>query len=317
MIDFSYTLNLHHLELFQAVVQEGNVSRAAFRLGISQPSVSSQLKELEDRLGLSLLERLPRGVRPTEAGEALSAHARDLFAVRDRAAQAMLERRNLSSGRLVVGASRTVGTQILPALLREFRDRHPRIALAAEIGNTHDVEEWIRENRVDIGLVEGEVAAEFSQGSFAEDELVPVISPMLLSGQKTPGTLKEFCRHPLVLREPGSGTRALVEEILKRAGIPCKAAFSFDTAEAVRAFAEAGFGAAFLPRALVADPVSKGTLLEARFQEKRLKRSFRWILHPDRPISPATRAFHQGILAGRTSKVAGRRTRPNKATLRS
>ena len=130
---FEYDLNLHHLELFHAVVQEGSVSAAAIRLGTSQPSVSRQIRELEERMGLELLERLPRGVRPTEAGEVLFAHARNLFAVRDQARQSLRDRVELSEGLVSVGASSTVGTYLLPSILSEFRTDHPGPRLRIEM----------------------------------------------------------------------------------------------------------------------------------------------------------------------------------------
>ena len=113
----------------------------------------------------------------------------------------------------------------------------------------------------------------------------------------------------MILREIGSGSRVLVEDVLRRSGISCAPAFSFDTSEAVRAFAEAGFGAAFLPRDTVAESLAEGSLRAATFRDGRLTRRFRWILHAERPISPATRAFHASLPSA-GSEASSSRAKP-------
>jgi DNA-binding transcriptional LysR family regulator len=293
-----YDLNLHHLELFHAVVQEGNVSRAAVRLGVSQPAVSKQLREMEERTGLSLLERLPRGVRPTEAGMELAVHARELFAVRDRAERSLRDRLDRKAGTLAVGASRTVGGFVLPGILSRYREMHPGIGMRVEVGNTARVEELLRDGSVEVGLVEGEISPDLPHGTFGRDELVPVASPGFFPLGKSPRSLAEFCRRPYVLREAGSGSRFLVERALARAGLACRPLASLDSTDLVRSFAEAGLAGAFLPRIAAAAFLEKGTLVEFAPRGVDLRRVFRWILWPDRAPSPAVQALLELLRAG-------------------
>lgn len=299
-----YELNLHHLELFHAVAHERNVCRAARRLGISQPAVSRQIHELEESLGLALLERLPRGVRPTEAGEALAAHARDLLALRERIALDMEERREGSAGRLSLATSRTIGSALLPHLLARFRSIHPGPSLRVEITNTSGVESRLREGSIELGLVEGRVSDEFESESFARDELVAVASPALLSGARPPRDLAGFCRLPLALREPDSGTRALVDKRMRERGIEVEPAFVLDGTEAIRAFVEAGLAAAFLPRVLVASHLARGTMLEIELKDARLSREFRWVKRRGQPIGPSTTVFLQLLRERRVRPTA-------------
>lgn len=291
LMPIGYELNLHHLELFHVVAQERNVCRAARRLGVSQPAVSRQIHELEESLGLALLERLPRGVRPTEAGEALASHARTLFALRERASRDMEERRAGSAGRLSIATSRTIGSALLPELLARYRAAHPGPSLRVEITNTSGVEALLRDGSIELGLVEGRVSDEFESESFARDELVAVASPTLLSGKRPPRDLAGFCRFPLALREPESGTRALIDKRMRERGIEVDPAFVLDAAEAIRAFAEAGLAAAFLPRILVAPALARGTLREIELKDARLTREFRWVKRRGQPVGPATAAF--------------------------
>ena len=302
-----YDLNLHHLEIFHRVVQEGSVSRAARSLGVSQPAVSKELKELELRTGLALLERLPRGVRATEAGRELHRHAAEVFSARDRAVQAMRDRLRGAAGRVAVGASRTIGAYVLPGLLARHRALRPVVEVRPEVGNTSRVEAWLEEGRIDVGLVEGRPSPHLEQGVFGVDELVAVVSPGLLRGA-VPATLAEFCRHPLVVREKGSGTRELVDRALSAKGIRVEPFASLDSTETVRAFAEAGLGAAFLPRAAVGGSIGAGRLVEARLRDSRMVREFRWVLWPARPRGPAVEGFLD-LVRGTESGAPHRRGR--------
>jgi DNA-binding transcriptional LysR family regulator len=298
---FEYDLNLHHLELFHAVVQEGSVSAAAIRLGTSQPSVSRQIRELEERTGLELLERLPRGVRPTEAGAVLFAHARDLFAVRDQARRSLRDRVELSEGLVSVGASSTVGTYLLPSLLSEFRRLHPGPRLRIEMGNTAEVEQLLREGRIELGLVEGGASQEFVHGVFGHDELVPVCSPSFFSGRKAPRALSAFCQHPMVLRESGAGSRHLVERILEEHGLKPQVVACLDSAEAILRFVEAGLGVSLLPKIVVAESIGRGNLVGIPIRDASFELRFEWIRVDGRPVSPATKAFLSTVSNARPS----------------
>lgn len=293
---FEYELNLHHLELFHAVVRLGGVGRAARDLGVSQPAVSRQLQELEARAGVPLLERVGRGVRPTEAGSALAGHAAALFALRDVAARELRERAELRRGRLSLGASRTIGSWVLPRALRDFAARHPGIDLAPVVANTSEIERRLAAGEIEVALVEGRVSSLLEQGEFDRDELVAVAAPDFFPEGAWPGDLASLVRHRLLLRERGSGSRALVESALAEAGVaPVVASVELDSAEALRHLAEAGLGAAFLPRLSVASSLREGRLREIPLRGVSLRRSFRWIAWPGRPLSPAATAFLDGI----------------------
>ena len=121
-------MNRNHLAIFQAVAEKGSFSRAAEALEISQPAVSRQVAELESKLGLRLLDRLPRGTCLTQAGVLLSQYVAQIQALEKNAAAAMAEMRGLSSGRITIGASTTIGAYLLPPLVAEFSRRKARMA---------------------------------------------------------------------------------------------------------------------------------------------------------------------------------------------
>jgi DNA-binding transcriptional LysR family regulator len=136
-------MNRNHLALFHAVAQAGGISRGAARARVSQPAVSKQIAELEDALGVRLLERLPRGCRLTEAGRILADYAQRWRSLENDAARAIEEYRGLKRGRLAIGASLTIGGYLLPGVLAEFHRRFPDIELQVEIANTQHIQQVV------------------------------------------------------------------------------------------------------------------------------------------------------------------------------
>src|ERR1035441_930183 len=146
-ISYGHGMNRNHLALFHAVAEAGSVTRAAERLHVSQPAVSKQILELEDVLGVCLLERLPRGVRLTDAGRLLADYARRQNVVEREAERAIEEFRGLKRGRLAVGASTTIAAYLLPPVFGQFHQRCPNIELRLEIANTRDIQRNLMDGR--------------------------------------------------------------------------------------------------------------------------------------------------------------------------
>lgn len=285
-------MNRNHLALFAAVCEAGSISRAAERLMISQPAVSLQVAELEKALGLPLLERLPRGVRPTAAGALLNGYARQITTLETQADLAIREFRGLVRGRLIVGASLTIGSYLAPALLADFHARHPAIDITLDVANTRDVQDRVLRSEIEIGLTEGFVEDAALQATvFARDELVLVVGPAHpLAGRKlvTAGRLAE---HELVLREPGSGTRAVVERAIRSRGLTPRVAMSLGSTEAVKAAVSRGIGAGFVSALAVETEVAAGTLLRIRVGDLQLHRDLHALTLRGRTLSPTSDSF--------------------------
>lgn len=254
-------MNRNHLALFHAVAQAGGISRGAERLNISQPAVSKQIKELENSLGLRLLERLPRGSRLTAGGKLLAQYVQRLAVVEDEAARAIEEFRGVKRGRLALGASTTIGAYLLPQVFGEFHRRHPGIELQMEIANTDAIQHQLMAGLIEIGLTEGLMAAEHLHTEvFHEDELVPIAPaghPLL---KQRHVTARALCREPFILREEGSGTRAVVEQALGRRGLTVKPVLSLASPEAIKRAVIAGLGIAIVSRLAISCELQIGSL---------------------------------------------------------
>src|SRR6266581_3198520 len=169
------SLNLHHLRLFAAVVERRGFTRAAAALRLSQPAISKSLGELERGVGMPLLERSGRATRLTEAGEALYAHAREIFGAERSAERHLRELRGLERGILRIAATPTIATYVLPALLGRFHSLHPRVDFDTTMAHARTVARLLLEWRVDVALVEGPTADKrLEPHRWRDDELVVI-----------------------------------------------------------------------------------------------------------------------------------------------
>lgn len=287
-----YGMNRNHLALFHAVAQAGGISRGAELARISQPAVSKQIAELEDALGVRLLERLPRGCRLTEAGALLADYARRWRSVETEAERAVAEYRGLKRGRLAIGASLTIGGYLLPKAIAEFHRHFPEIELQLEIANTQHIQEALLNGSIELGLTEGPIENdELESTVFYQDELVaiaPAGHPLL---KRKNVAAKEFCRESFIVREEGSGTRAVVERALRRKAITVKPLLSLASPEAIKNAVAAGIGVAIVSRLIIDLEVKTGLLGIVALKDLTIQRSLHLQRAQGRSNSPATARF--------------------------
>ncbi|HEY3382547.1 MAG TPA: LysR substrate-binding domain-containing protein [Vicinamibacterales bacterium] len=285
-------MNLNHLAIFDAVAREGNVTRAGERLRISQPAVSKQLQLLERAVGAPLVDRLPKGVRLTAAGELLAGYARRLFALADQADRAVAELQGLKRGSLTIGASTSIGVYFLPEILARFRRRYPQVDLHMEVSNTHVIQQYLTEHRVDVAVTEGFVHwPELEARVFLVDELVPIVPAGHPFASARPITLRQFCTEPLLMREQGSGTREVIEEALGRKGVVVRPMMNLGSTEAIKRSVAAGVGVAFVSALTIQQELHDRRLVGLRLRDCRMRRSLHLVQARDRSVSKAVGAF--------------------------
>lgn len=263
------------LTTFQAVLEHGRIAAAARATHLSQPAVSARIRRLERELGTTLFKRSVRGVSPTPAGQRLAVHARELQALLDRAAADVRGTDEL--GKLEIIASTTIAAQVLPISLAAYRQRHPEVELALTIGNTDEVVEAVRDGIVPLGLVEGNrrVAA-VRLTPWVDDELT------LVTGRNAPDawrprTADQLATLPLLWREPGSGTRAVIAKALRAAGArgkPQAGDLVLGSNEAITSGVAAGLGLAFLSRWSLAPHLKSGRITTVPNFELSIRRTF-------------------------------------------
>jgi DNA-binding transcriptional LysR family regulator len=304
-IALAYGMNRNHLALFNAVAQAGGISRGAEQARVSQPAVSKQIKELEGALKVQLLERLPRGTRLTEAGCILAGYAERLAALEREAARAIEEFRGLKRGRLAIGASTTIGAYLLPQVMGEFHQLHPQVELQLEVANTEDVQKLLRSGAVEIGLTEGIGEAEgLDSEVFHQDSLVAIGPPSHPLLKKRRITARELCQEPFVLREQGSGTRAVLEKALAKRGLSVKPVLSLFGTEAIKRAVISGLGIAIVSRLAISLEVELGLLAVIPIKDLTLHRPLHLQKLQGKSLSPAVTEF-LGLLASPRFQMPG------------
>ena len=286
-------LNLDQLRTFADVVALKSFSAAAERLGISQPAVSLQVRGLEQRFGVKLIERVGRRVVPTAAGTEFLARTRAVEAALDAVAEAMLPHAAGTAGRVRLGTGATACIYLLPKVLRDLRQRFPALDIVVSTGNTPDMLRAIEENRIDVALVTLPAAGRMLDvRTVLEDEFV-LVAPR---GTKLPReiTAVELAKLALVQYEPGANTRRVVDDWALRAGHPLKAVMELGSVEAMKELVGAGLGCSVLPRMALR---GKHEPFVVRSLKPKLYRKLALVLRRDKPLTKGLRELVRAIAA--------------------
>ena len=291
------SLNLHLLRLFSAVVRTGSFSRAAEFLHISQPAISKGVRDFELQVGCRLLDRTPKGVRPTREGLALARHAEALFAVERAAEDELLSLRNLDSGSLRVGASTTIATYMIPEYLGIFHRVYPGIDLHLVSANTRDIADLMVAHEIEIALVEGPVDDDsLVSEAWRTDVMVLIAGP---DHRFATGTGPIDCNlledEILIVREPGSGTREVVAHALATQRVEPKRTLEIGSTEAIKQAVAAGVGVAIVSVATIADQIKLGRFKVIPIKGVHIERTLWQLKAPGRLEVPAAVAFERII----------------------
>jgi DNA-binding transcriptional LysR family regulator len=285
-------LNCHQLLVFASVARLGSFSSAAKELLISQPAVSNQVKLLEQRYGEPLFERHSRGIRLTRTGELMFDYARRIFALSDEMEEMLRDLRGLTSGRITIGASTTIGEYVMPATLAQFEDLYPGVTIELRIFNTEHIASDVLGNELDIGFVGGDVdPTHLIVEPFAVDEIVLIASPDHRLARKRVVRPADLLNEGFVAREKGSATRIAAEARLRELGIEPKICMELGGNESVKRAVGAGSGLGMLSRSSIRGEEEWGQLLVLRMPEFRCYRQFSLIYRKDKRFTSAERAF--------------------------
>jgi DNA-binding transcriptional LysR family regulator len=240
-------LNLDQLEAFAAVVELGSFSAAAARLNLTQPAISFQIRQLERRLGARLLERVGRRAQPTAAGRELLPHIHRIGETVAGAVEAMADHAQGVAGRVRIGTGATACIYLLPPVLSELRRRFPLLEIVVRTGNSPDMLRSLEDNALDAALVTLPAPGRmFDVEKLIADEIVAVFPP----GFAAPPTLSAtaLAALPILLPEPGSTSRRVIDDWFRRAGIALKPVMELGSVEAIKQLVAAGLGCGLLPR---------------------------------------------------------------------
>jgi DNA-binding transcriptional LysR family regulator len=306
-------LSLDQLEAFAAVVELGSFSAAAKRLNLTQPAVSAQIRQLERRLGLRLVERVGRRAQPTVAGNELLPYVRR---IEDAVAAAIALTRHYTqkiAGRVRLGTGATACIYLLPPLLRDLRQRFPELEIVVRTGNTPDMLKALEDNSIDVALVTLPAPGRmFDVEPLVDDEIVAVFPPG--TAVRDPIGAADLARHSVMLYEPGGNARRVIDAWFHIAGVTLKPVMELGSIEAIKPLIAAGLGCGLLSRLAIGD----GEGLIAISLSPMLHRQIGLILRrdkvPDRALKEAIAALRglraaeppEPVKAASVARSAGR-----------
>lgn len=280
-------ITLRQLEIFAAIAESENVSRAAERLSMSQSAASNALLELERQFDSPLFDRIGKALRLNSTGQGL------LPLVEATLGQAREVESYLTGGKLGplrVGATLTIGNYLALLVVAEFLRLHPEAPVKLHVANTDAVLESLLRFECDIGLIEGETNhPDLQTEPWLEDELVVFGAP----DQVLPAAadLPWLARQPWILRERGSGTRQLFDRVIGRHLGPFEPRLELEHTEAIKRAVESGLGISCLSRLSLREALRRGSLVEIPTPKFDLRRHFYFVRHRLRPDSPSVRCF--------------------------
>lgn len=254
-------MDLRQLTCFERVADLGSMSRAAEALHLVQPAISQQIALLEREVELRLFHRGPRGVRLTEAGEALLPYARRALGEVERAGQVLGGLRELRGGRVAIGLTPSAVVSLLPELLERYRRQHPLVQIQVVEDMTDRLVDFLHDGRLDLALVSLPVEDDgLMVRSLFEERLAVVVGPdHRLAG--TPAIdLVELADEPWILPYRRHGVRALVEAACAEAGFQLRVAVELSGLGPIKQLVQRGIGLSVLPPAVVANEVRLGQL---------------------------------------------------------
>ncbi|WOI47634.1 LysR family transcriptional regulator [Acidovorax sp. BLS4] len=294
------TLDLDQLRTFALVLELGSFSAAAQRLGVTQPAVSLQVRNLERRLSVRLIERVGRRVGPTSAGADLLAHVPHVTAAVANAVSAATFHSAGVTGRVRLGTGLTSCLYLLPPILQDLRKRFPSLSILVSTGNTEDYVRRIEDNSIDAAIVTLPIVSRaVAVVPILEDELMAICRRGTCHWPRAV-TAQMMNQHPLVKFETGSSTRGIVDDWLSAGGtLPTPApVMEFDSVEAIKAMVAAGLGCGILPRMALSGHSRRHEDLELRPLDPPLYRIQALITRHDKPMNRGLQKVIEAIVEG-------------------
>jgi DNA-binding transcriptional LysR family regulator len=281
-------MDLSKLRIFATVARLGNFTRAAELLYLTQPTVSQQIAALEAQLGAPLIERLPRRLRLTPAGDALLPYAEQILALADEAAEAARAAAGLADRTLRLGAGHALATYLLPDILSRYRARYPKRLVRISVGNTAELLDLVAVDTVELALVGS--PAEHPRvltTPFMHDRLVVIVAPGDGWAARTEVNIEELRERTLLTREPGSALHATVERLLGPATLAGDRVILLGETEAIKRSVEAGLGVALVQGIAVEREVAAGNLRALPLRGADDSRTYAYARRSGRELSAA------------------------------
>jgi DNA-binding transcriptional LysR family regulator len=299
---------LQQLRILKAIATEQSFTKAAKLLYLSQPSLSKQMKILEENLEMVLINRENHKISLTENGTVFLQYAERILALCEESCRALIDLKNGERGNLIVGASQTIGTYLLPRVLTLFAQRYPQINLKIQVHSTRLIAKHIVNREIDIAIVGGDIPYELKKNllveSFVEDEfslIVPKNHPFAIKKLIT----KEDLYHlKFITLNSNSTIRKFIDNILIQNQIQTKQLkiiMQLNSIEGIKTAVSLGLGAAFVSSSAIEKEIQLNTIQILKIENIKINRTLSIISNPDCYRSKAFNFFYQELLDLKTN----------------
>jgi DNA-binding transcriptional LysR family regulator len=301
MSDIPFTLD--QLRILKAIAVEGSFKRAADSLYVSQPAVSLQVQNLEKQLNVPLFDRGGRRAQLTEAGHLLLSYGERIIALCQETCRAIEDLQNLQGGTLIVGASQTTGTYLLPRMIGLFRQSYPDVSVQLQVHSTRRTSWGVANGQVDLAIIGGEVPAELQETlkiiPYAEDELALILPVFHSLAQLETIQKEDLYKLQFITLDSQSTIRKVIDKVLTLYEIDpkrLKVEMELNSIEAIKNAVQSGLGAAFVSTTAIEKELQMGVLHRATIKDVIIRRTLSVIVNPNRYCSKAAEAFSREIL---------------------
>ena len=295
-------MTIRHLKIFVTVVDCGTMRKAAEKLYISQPAVSQAISELEKYYGIKLFERLSQRLYITEDGKLLLSSARYIIDSFEKMEEDILD--VSSKLKIRIGASVSIGTNLLIDLINDLEQQVPGIDVRVTINNTSNIEEMICNNDLDVAIVEGLVKSdEVIQKPVSDDELVIIVGKTHEFWNEKEIKLSQLENQVIISREQGSADRNQFEQFLSNNNVNLNKKWYCTNTEAIKNIVIAGKGLAIISKMLVEKEIKENTLKILPIKNIKIERQNKLIYHKNKYISPQMKKFIEICLNKKSHNV--------------
>ena len=307
MSDLPFTLD--QLRILKAIAAEGSFKRAADSLYVSQPAVSLQVQNLERQLDVPLFDRGGRRAQLTEAGHLLLEYGDRILSLCQETCRAIEDLQNLQGGTLIVGASQTTGTYLLPRMIGLFRQRYPEVAVQLHVHSTRRTAWSVANGQIDLAIIGGEVPLELQESlevvPYAEDELALIMPVFHSLATNDVIARSDLYKLKFITLDSQSTIRKVIDQVLTRGGIETRrlrVEMELNSIEAIKNAVQSGLGVAFASTSAIEKELQMGVIHRARIESVEVKRTLSVIFNPNRYRSKAAEAFTKEILPQFTNR---------------
>ncbi|ABG51257.1 MAG: LysR family transcriptional regulator [Trichodesmium sp. St16_bin4-tuft] len=301
MSELPFTLD--QLRILKAIAAEGSFKRAADSLFVSQPAVSLQVQNLERQLNVPLFDRGGRRAQLTEAGHLLLTYGEKILSLCQETCRAIEDLQNLQGGTLIVGASQTTGTYLLPRMIGMFRQKYPDVAVQLHVHSTRRTAWSVVNGQIDLAIIGGEVPPELQESleviPYAEDELALILPVSHSLAEKETIQKDDLYHLKFITLDSQSTIRKVIDQVLSQSNIDTRrlrVEMELSSIEAIKNAVQSGLGVAFVSVSAIEKELQIGVMTTVKVDQIVINRILSVIYNPNRYRSKAAEAFSKEIL---------------------